>query len=139
MTKKEKARMNFQLAIELVSTRDEDGAPKAESLVDACKQCGFLKDREVRAKDELPNPRTLKHLWIGDVIDLNDEPVRKVAEALFKKDIRKVDDLLDIHPARIFNDLGVTEEQKLAFVAEIENIGVRFTSSTYDHQATPGK
>lgn len=130
MTEEKKAKMSFQAAIDLISERDEDGTPKADSLVDACKQCGFLKDREVRDKSELPNPRTLKHLWVGDVIDLNDEPVRIVAQALFEKGIKRVGDLLDIHPAKIFNDLSVTEKQKIAFVAEIENIGVRFTQST---------
>lgn len=130
MTGKKKARMNFQLAVKLVNESILDDDIQVESLVDACKQCGFLEGHEVRTRDELPNPRKLKHLSVADVIDLNNRQVRAVAQALFREGITKIEDLLDKKPQDIFDGLKVSDKQKLAFVVAIESAGVRFTPAT---------
>ena len=133
MTKKKKADMNFELTIDFAATADSSATeePLVRNLAEQEQICGLFPDREVRRKETLPNPRKLKNLTFSDAIDLNNRDARIVAQALFKKGIKKIGDLLDKKHVDIFRDLQVTENQKLKFVMAIENAGVRFTPTPH--------
>lgn len=137
MTKKDRRNMSFQDSAKASDDADR-GEEKCRTPQESKKtlgsetKCGLFPDRVVRAKEELPNPRKLKHLTIGEAIDRRDRDAVVVVQALMDSGFTHVYDLLDKYPNQIFGDLDVTEQQLRAFLTSIESAGVRFTPSKVD-------
>lgn len=129
MGSKRRAEMNLQY----VETEEKNSAtdgidePPSSGKPNTQLKCSLVPDRIPRSKEELPNPRRLAKLRLGDAIDGRNRDAAAVVQALIDVGVTHVGDLLDVNVKELFAGLKISQEQLNQFVISIENAGVRFT------------